>query len=145
MRNMLAALLALTAGCGVTPNEHEEGRPGQPVGPAAIGGVGASLALLPPGDAGNTATTAGTLELKEGCLYLRGISPVRTSLAFATADTAWDAQAGVLRIGDKFFAPGQRMSIGGSAFEGNVAALPWLTPPLSRCTGDRLWIVSSVE
>jgi hypothetical protein len=145
MRNVLAILLVLTPGCGVSPSELEEGRPGQPAGSTA-GKTGAvSLALLSPANAGNTATSGGTLELNGGCLYLRGTGDLRTSLAFATANTAWDAGAGVLRVGGKSFAPGARMTIGGSAFEGDVAALPWLNPPRPQCSGDRLWIVSSVE
>jgi hypothetical protein len=80
-----------------------------------------------------------------GCFYLRVNSSSRTSLAFATAATAWDAKAGVLRIGGKSYAPGARMNIGGAAFEGDIATLPWLNPPRSECAGDRLWIVSSLE
>jgi hypothetical protein len=37
------------------------------------------------------------------------------------------------------------MTIGGSAFDGDAAALPWLNPPSPSCRGDRLWIVSSVD
>jgi hypothetical protein len=141
----LIPLVALTAGCGVTPTEGEEGRPGQPAGPAAGRSAAVSLALLPAGEAGNTGTSAGTLEVAGGCLYLRGGSSLRTGLAFATAATSWDAAAGVLRIGGKSYSPGQRLSVGGSAFEGNIAVLPWLSPPRPECAGDRLWIVSSVE
>jgi hypothetical protein len=82
------------------------------------------------------------LAVRGACLVLES-GGIRTNLAFATAQTEWDVQAGSLRVGDRTFRPGTRMEVGGALFQGDLSSLRWVRAPAAECS-ERLWIVSSI-
>ena len=145
LRPLLAAPLLIVAACDSTTPES-----GGPE-PAANGAGGAAaraaggevaLALLPSDRGGMTAAASGTLALRGRCLVLEGgQEPI--PLAFATADTRWEASARLLRVGGRSFALGSRVDLGGGEVRANADTLPWIRRPAAEC-GGRFWIVSSV-
>jgi hypothetical protein len=135
--------LMMVAACDTTMSNGEDASPARG-GAAAAPGTGAvALALLPSSAEGMTAAASGRLALRGRCLVLEGGGET-VQLAFATADTSWDASAAALRVGTRTFALGTRLEIGGGEFTGNAAALPWLRRPAAECGTDRFWIVSSI-
>lgn len=139
------APLMMVAACDTTMAPGEEpATPGGGGSAAASTDRGVALALLPSNQGGMTAAASGILALRGRCLVLDGGGGEFVQLAFATADTSWDASAGALRVGARTFALGTRVEIGGGDFAGNGAALPWLRRPAAEC-GDRFWIVSSIS
>jgi hypothetical protein len=139
-RAALIVPLLMTAACDTTMSSGEDPAPAG--GGAAASPVGVALALLPATQGGATAAATGTLALRGRCLVLESGSEV-THLAFATAETRWDASSRALRVGTRSFALGTRVELGGGESGGNAEALPWVSPPAPECRG-RLWIVSSI-
>lgn len=137
-------MLAALAGCGMTPAGPEADRSAASSRQAGAQST-VSVALLPSSDAGSTAAGGGTLVVEENCLWMRGPSGDRASLAFATPATDWDAGAALLRVGDKVFRPGAAIRVGGAVFEGQLPRLAWIRAPLTKCLATPLWIVSSIE
>lgn len=137
-------LVLALAGCGVNPTESDADRPAASVQRAGAEPV-VSVALLPSSEAGATAAGGGALVVEDGCLWMRSPGGGRASLAFATPSTDWDAGAGLLRVGDKSFAPGAAIRIGGAVFEGKLPRLAWARAPRAECLSAPLWIVSSIE
>lgn len=137
----LSALL-IVAACDSVPAGNQAPEPANaPASTAPAGGV--ALALLRPSAEGMTAAASGTLGLRGRCLVLEGGGET-TQLAFATADTRWDASARALRVGSRSFALGSRVEIGGGEFAGNADTLAWVRRPSAEC-GGRFWIVSSIN
>jgi len=140
---MVLPLTVAVAGCGV-PTEPDADRSAGAVQRARVGPA-VLVALLPSSDAGSTAAGGGTLVVEDGCLWMRSPDGGRASLAFATPSTDWDADAGLLRVGDKRFAPGAPIRVGGAVFEGTLPRLAWTRAPRAECLSAPLWIVSSIE
>jgi hypothetical protein len=110
---------------------------------AKPGGSKVRLALLPPNAAGATAAASGMLAVRGRCIVLEA-GGTSINLAFATAATGWDDQAAQLRVGNRSFAPGTKIAVGGALFTGDPASLRWLREPAAECR-DRLWIVASID
>lgn len=136
----LIVSLMMIAACDTTMSAGDDAAPAGSAGGAS--GSAVALALLPPNEGGATAAASGTLALEGRCLVLAA-NGERTNLAFATADTRWDASARALRVGDRSFALGSRVELGGGEFTGAADALPWVRRPAAEC-GGRFWIVSSI-
>jgi hypothetical protein len=135
--------LMMVAACDTTMAPGED--PASPGGGAAAASAAGAvaLALLPSNQGGMTAAASGTLGLRGRCLVLEtGGEPMQ--LAFATADTRWDAAARSLRVGTRSFALGSRVELGGGEFAGNADSLAWVRRPAGEC-GGRFWIVSSIS
>lgn len=145
IRPVLILPLLLSAGCDSTGSA--DGSPEAAAKPGVVApqaaGTRVTLALLPPNAAGATAAASGRLAIRGRCLVLEAAGAV-TNLAFATAATKWDESAGELRVGDRSFAPGSRVALGGGAFAGDSSALRWLRAPASECR-EGLWIVASID
>jgi hypothetical protein len=111
-------------------------------GAGAASTAAVALALLQPSQGGATAASAGVLAVRGRCLVLEAAG-IRTNLAFATPETAWDSDARTLRVGSETFRPGDPIEVGGALFTGDSTGLPWLSAPAAECR-ERLWIVSSI-
>jgi hypothetical protein len=101
------------------------------------------LALLPPSREGDAAAAQGVLEVDGPCLYLRSADGSRFLLALMTFDTRWEDER--LKIGDRSYAPGERVTVGGSEAAGAIADLAWVQPPDPSCDIARIWITVSVD
>jgi hypothetical protein len=56
----------------------------------------------------------------------------------------WDADTRTLRVGDKVFAQGQRIVLGGGE-PANPDALNWVHPPDPACDASHLFVVGMVD
>jgi hypothetical protein len=135
----------LSAGCDSTGSADggPDAGPQHAMAVAKPGGSQVRLALLPPNAAGATAAASGMLAVRGRCIVLEA-GGTSINLAFATAATGWDDQAGQLRVGNRSFAPGTTVAVGGALFTGDPARLRWLREPAAECR-DRRWIVASID
>lgn len=107
---------------------------------------GVRLALLEPGGDTDLARVDGTLHVDGRCLYIVGNDQTknRTMPAFALAQVSWEAGTQTLRVGDKVFAQGQRIVLGGGE-PANPAALDWVQRPDPECDASDLFVVGTID
>jgi hypothetical protein len=142
--------MALVAGCDRQAERSDSLQPeAAPQGPQGIDDApvdGVRLALLEPGGDTDLARLEGILSVDGRCLYIAGNDKTknRTLPAFALAGVRWDSGTRTLRAGDKVFAQGQRIVLGGGE-PANPAALNWLQRPDPSCDASDLFVVGTVD
>jgi hypothetical protein len=106
------------------------------------------LARLPDNPMGNAASTTGTLEAEDGCLYLRTSEGGRYLIASTIPAGRWDAGRGALVVagtGGGTFMPGDRVALGGSEAQATSLAGQWVEAPGSACDTGRIWVANRIS
>lgn len=142
--------MALLAGCDRQPERsvplQQKAAPQGSQGAVEARADAVRLALLEPGGDTDLARLEGVLSVDDRCLYVIGNDKTknRTLPAFALAGVRWDAGTRTLRVGEKVFAQGQRIVLGGGE-PANPTALTWVQRPDPACDASDLFVVGTVD
>lgn len=141
----LAIALLLQNGCARVGDESGNSSPARAAQASERAQAAVSVPLLPQSDVADSASLSGTLRIENGCLYVATADGSRVLPAFLTARTDWDAGAGRLAVGERSFAPGDRVLLGGSMSSAGADSLQWVRPPAAYCDIARIWITVSID
>lgn len=115
--------------------------------PAGPGGAAPSvvLARLPDSREGAGAAMAGTLRIREGCVYLEDRDGSLLLLGVTNPDIRWDAEARALAVGGRLIRDGDALEVGGAEVSGaGRASLAWREPRPDTCDDRRIWVTSAI-